>query len=105
MTSTPPLFAFDHVGCGYGRTTVVDDVDFAVWEGDFVGLVGPSGSGKTTVLKAALGIVAATYGRVRRRPGLGIGYVPQVETIDWSFPVTVFDVAGQKVASGAAMVG
>lgn len=98
MTAATPLFAFDHVGCGYDGTTVIDDVDLVVNEGDFVGLVGPSGSGKTTVLRALLNVIAPTYGRIDRRSGLRIGYVPQVETIDWSFPATVFDVVAMAVA-------
>ena len=100
MTSAPPLFVFEHVGCGYDGDTVIDDVDLTVHEGDFVGIVGPSGSGKTTALKALLGIVVPRYGTIRRRSGLRIGYVPQVETIDWSFPVTVFDVVALTVRHG-----
>ena len=100
MTNLAPLFVFEHVGCGYGAGTVIDDVDLTVDTGDFVGIVGPSGSGKTTVLKALLGIVAPRYGRVRLRDGLRIGYAPQVETIDWSFPVTVFDVVALTVPHG-----
>ena len=97
MTTVAPLFVFEHVGCGYGAGTVIDDVDFSVDAGEFVGVVGPSGSGKTTVLKALLGILAPGYGSVRLREGLRIGYMPQVETIDWSFPVTVFDVVALTV--------
>ena len=87
-----PLVRFEHVGCGYGAAPVVEDVSFEVYPGDFVGIVGPSGSGKTTVLRAMLGLLASRYGRVGRRDGLRIGYVPQVEAVDWSFPVTVRDV-------------
>lgn len=92
------LVAFDHVGCAYGSEPVVEDVEFVIEPDDFVGIVGPSGSGKTTILKALLGIVEPTYGAVRRRADLRVGYVPQVETIDWSFPVTVFDVVAMTVA-------
>lgn len=87
-----PLVRFEHVGCGYGATPVVEDVSFEVRQGDFVGIVGPSGSGKTTVLRAMLGLLPACYGRVTRGDGLRVGYVPQVEAVDWSFPVTVRDV-------------
>jgi ABC-type Mn2+/Zn2+ transport system ATPase subunit len=68
---------------------VLVDADLAVAERDFTGIVGPSGSGKTTLLRAVLGTVAPVKGQVWRRPGLQIGYVPQVETVDWNFPVTV----------------
>lgn len=60
--------------------------------GDFVGIVGPSGSGKTTLLKAVLGAIKPVHGHVTKRPGLTMGYVPQVESVDWSFPVTVLEV-------------
>jgi ABC-type Mn2+/Zn2+ transport system ATPase subunit len=61
--------------------------------GSFTGVVGPSGAGKTTLLRVLTGALAPTAGRVHRRPGLTVGYVPQVETIDWTFPVSVADVA------------
>ena len=56
----------------------------------FTGIVGPSGSGKTTLLRAAARHGAArSPARSQRRPGLRVGYVPQVETVNWNFPVTV----------------
>ena len=68
--------------------------------GSFAGVIGPSGAGKTTLLKAILGLAARFSGEVRVqgeaiRPGehpARVGYVPQVETVDWSFPATVNDV-------------
>jgi zinc/manganese transport system ATP-binding protein/zinc transport system ATP-binding protein len=83
------------VSCGYDRQEVLTDVTLRIMPGDFVGLLGPSGSGKTTLLRAVLGAVHIYQGEVlvdgvstmRRRPRAG--YVPQLETIDWNFPVTV----------------
>src|SRR5439155_25200456 len=57
--------------------------------GEFCGVVGPSGSGKTTLLRAVLGTVRPSAGTVWRTPSLAVGYVPQVETVNWNFPVTV----------------
>lgn len=92
------LVRFEHVGCSYGSgPTVVDDVDLTIERGEFVGIVGPSGCGKTTVLRAVLGTVQPTYGRITRAPGLKIGYVPQGETIDWNFPVTVRELVGMRL--------
>jgi ABC-type Mn2+/Zn2+ transport system ATPase subunit len=68
---------------------VLVGVDLAVFPGDFFGVVGPSGSGKSTLLKTIAGSVRPVAGRVRRSPGLSVGYVPQVETVNWYFPVTV----------------
>ncbi len=88
----PPLVRFEHVGCAYGGVPAIADVDVRFDEGDFAGIVGPSGGGKTTVLRLLLGMVEPSYGSVRRREGVRIGYVPQVEVVDWSFPVTVREV-------------
>ena len=63
-----------------------------IHQGDFVGIVGPSGSGKTTLLKAILGTVRPIRGHVTKKPQLRMGYVPQVESVDWGFPVTVLEV-------------
>ena len=86
------LVELEHVACGYGGPPVIEDVHLTVKPGEFVGIVGPSGSGKTTLLRAMLGTVKAAHGRVTRRPELRLAYVPQVETVDWNFPVTVGEV-------------
>ena len=87
--TTEPLVRLRGVTCSYGDAPVLVDVDLDVGDGEFVGVVGPSGSGKTTLLKTLLGVEQPIAGTVERRTGLGVGYVPQVETVDWSFPVTV----------------
>ncbi|MCU1503715.1 MAG: putative metal transporter ATP-binding protein [Ilumatobacteraceae bacterium] len=80
----------DHVTCSYGKgAPALDDVSFAVRAGSFTGIVGPSGSGKTTALRLMLGQMVPGAGSVTRASGLRVGYVPQVETINWNFPVTV----------------
>jgi ABC-type Mn2+/Zn2+ transport system ATPase subunit len=87
-----PLLRLDAVTCRYGHGAVVlDDISLSIRSGDFTGIVGPSGSGKTTLLRVLLGLVHPTAGTVQRRSGLHVGYVPQVETINWNFPVTVFE--------------
>jgi ABC-type Mn2+/Zn2+ transport system ATPase subunit len=75
---------------------VVEDVNLTVSSGEFLGIVGPSGSGKTTVLRALLGSLEPIHGKISRASGLRLGYVPQLETVDWNFPVTV----GEVVAMG-----
>jgi len=77
------------VHAGYGEGVVLDDVDLSIDADDFLGVVGPSGSGKSTLLRVLLGSVTPSAGEVLRRPGVRVGYVPQVETIDWDFPVSV----------------
>ena len=73
----------------YGRIPILHGVGFAVKQGEFVGILGHNGMGKTTLLKALMGFLPATAGRVQfagsditaaepyRRARLGLGYVPQ----------------------------
>jgi ABC-type Mn2+/Zn2+ transport system ATPase subunit len=86
------LVDFTHVSCSYGGPPVIEDVHLAIGSGEFIGVVGPSGSGKTTLLRALLGTVKPVHGTIERQPNLRLGYVPQVETVDWNFPVTVGEV-------------
>src|SRR3954467_11966502 len=86
---------------GYGRIPILNGVSFSVNEGEFIGILGHNGMGKTTLLKALMGFLPATGGRVLfghddvtaiepyRRARLGLGYVPQGREI---FPaLTVHD--------------
>jgi len=95
-----PLLRLEGVTCAYDGDPVVVDADLEVGAGAFTGIVGPSGSGKTTLLRALLGTVTPVAGRIRRRPGLRVGYVPQVETVNWSFPVTVAEAVLMSRTTG-----
>ena len=94
------LVRLDRVTCAYDGMPVLVNVDLEIDAGDFTGIVGPSGSGKTTLLRAVMGTVAPVAGRLWRRPGLRIGYVPQVETVNWSFPVTVSEAVLMSRTAG-----
>lgn len=83
------LVRLTRVSFGYEHVRVLTDVDLVVRVRDFTGVVGPSGSGKTSLLRLLLGIVRPQQGTISRRPGLAVGYVPQLETVNWNFPVTV----------------
>jgi ABC-type Mn2+/Zn2+ transport system ATPase subunit len=101
-TRLPPRPVIDlrSVGGGYDAVDVIRDINLQIPRGQFVGLVGPSGAGKTSLLKAILGGLPRVVGTVLvdgmpvtpGNPPSGVGYVPQVETVDWSFPVTVENV-------------
>lgn len=69
------------------------DVDLTIEADSFIGIVGPSGSGKTTLLRLVAGAISPSSGIVSRAPHLSIGFVPQVETVNWSFPVTALEIA------------
>jgi ABC-type Mn2+/Zn2+ transport system ATPase subunit len=83
----------------YGPILALEGVDLKVATGEALGIIGPNGSGKSTLLKAIAGLLEPSAGTVsvfgtppkELQPGT-IGYVPQVEDVDWSFPVSVGDV-------------
>ena len=94
MTGTgvgPVLISLDNVDAGYGNTHVLHDVNFHVHEDQFTGIVGPSGAGKTTLLRLLLGTLDASGGTITRSPKMATAYVPQLETVNWDFPITVFE--------------
>ncbi len=82
----------------YHRKPVLWDVDLDIPPGAIVGIIGPNGAGKSTLLKACLGLIPIASGRVTvfGKPYESqrqlVGYVPQRESVDWDFPVTVRDV-------------
>ena len=83
------MLEVSELAAGYGRIPILSRVTFSVEEGEFVGILGHNGMGKTTLLKALMGFLPLTHGRVKfggadlttaepyRRSRLGIGYVPQ----------------------------
>lgn len=94
-------FALDVQGltAGYpGYPPAIRDITFRVPVGELVGLIGPNGAGKSTLFKSILGLVhpdagrAIAFGRPVREARELIAYMPQIEEVDWDFPITVLDV-------------
>ncbi len=80
----------------YDDQVVLEKVNLTIGDHDFLGVIGPNGGGKTTLLKAILGLVKIQSGTITfpesdRKEGL-IGYLPQMQKIDFKFPITVFEV-------------
>ncbi|HJW22626.1 MAG TPA: metal ABC transporter ATP-binding protein [Candidatus Limnocylindrales bacterium] len=87
------------VSAGYGDAIALADVDLEIARGSLLAVFGPNGGGKTTLLKLIAGLLSAWTGSIEvlgSPPGTQsrrIAYVPQAELVDWSFPVSVRDVA------------
>jgi len=74
---------------GYGRVPILSGVNFAMADGEFLGILGHNGMGKTTLMRTIMGSLPASGGTVRfagtdvtkmathQRSRLGIGLVPQ----------------------------
>ena len=99
QTAGAPLVELAQVSSGYGNTIALQNVSLTIRAGQFMAIVGPNGGGKTTLLRSILGMVPPSAGKIllrgkplSRSSLQRIGYVPQLETIDWNFPITVEEV-------------
>jgi branched-chain amino acid transport system ATP-binding protein len=63
--SPPPIFELDGIVAGYGRGTVLRDVDIRVHSGEVVALLGGNGAGKTTTMRVGAGLLRPARGSVR----------------------------------------
>jgi manganese/zinc/iron transport system ATP- binding protein len=93
----PPLEIHD-LTVAYHHKPVLWGIDLVVPPGKLIGIVGPNGAGKTTLIKGILGLVpissgwAKVFGQPVKKSLRRIGYMPQRESVDWDFPVSVMDV-------------
>ena len=89
------LLTLRDVSLGYDGRVVLEHLSFAVERGECLALVGPNGAGKTTLLRGILGLIPVLAGQIAYgfdRSTSPPGYVPQRETLDPIFPLTVFEV-------------
>jgi zinc/manganese transport system ATP-binding protein len=90
---TAPAVRFETVTLQYGRRRIWTDLSLEIEPGSFVAILGPNGAGKTSLLRAILGLVEPTSGRIEvmgappRRGDPGIGYVPQHQHFDPETPL------------------
>ena len=94
-----PLIQLRHICAAYGEKTVLEDIDLTVYEHDFLGIIGPNGGGKTTLMKLILGLLKPRSGSIifyndggKEVPEISMGYLPQYNTIDKKFPISVYEV-------------
>ncbi|MBI9105631.1 MAG: ABC-F family ATP-binding cassette domain-containing protein [Spirochaetales bacterium] len=88
-----------------GSKDILKDGSFRILEGQKVGLIGANGSGKTTLIRMILGELEADGGRLKIKPGLKTGYVPQQPDYDEDQSIEDFlisDLAGLLEAMNAA---
>ena len=71
---------------------ILENINFEVKKGDYIGLLGPNGGGKTTLIKIILGILEPTSGSINKF-GSKIGYLPQyLNSSGLDFPATVLEI-------------
>lgn len=99
ISSTPAL-EVSHLTVSYGDNIILSDCSVSIPQGVMLGIIGPNGAGKTTFIKSILNIVPKrmqkgdilVFGKTVAYAHNKISYVPQRSSIDWDFPLTVFDM-------------
>lgn len=124
-----PLIEIKNLSAGYDSRTVLRNVNLTVYDRDFLGIIGPNGGGKTTLTKCILGLLKPTAGeilyRVTTPPNNGpapldnsianpqfstlnsqfsMGYLPQYNSIDRKFPITVAEVILSGLSSQKSLI-
>jgi manganese/zinc/iron transport system ATP- binding protein len=93
-----PALKVEYLTVNYDKTPILWEINFAIPQGQLVGILGPNGAGKSTLLKALLGMVTPLSGLVEffgeplKKVKTKVAYVPQRASVDWDFPITVLDV-------------
>lgn len=96
------IISIENLWLSYTDKSVLEDINLDIYQGDFLLVSGPNGGGKTSLLRTILGLQKPTRGHIyffekgEQVPSLDIGYLPQKNSIDSKFPITVEEV----VASG-----
>lgn len=87
-----PIIEIKNLSAGYDGRNVLHDINLTVYEQDFLGIIGPNGGGKTTLMKCILGLLKPTGGEIIFHCKPSLGYLPQYNTIDRKFPISVEEV-------------
>ena len=104
-TASASLLSIRGLSAAYDGRTVLHDVNLEVYERDFLGIIGPNGGGKTTLIKCILGLLRPTGGEiVKHHEPLTTGYLPQYNSIDRSFPISVLEVILSGLSSKKSLI-
>lgn len=87
--SAEPLVELKNIEVRTGHKALVEGISLSVSKEEIVTIIGPNGAGKTTLIKTVLGLIKPSSGRVSRKQGLKIGYMPQRLMVDRNMPLTV----------------
>ncbi len=83
------LIAAHALSVHFRERAILDRVDLTVSRGEIVTVIGLNGAGKSTLVRALLGLIRPTSGRILKQPGLRVGYSPQHLHLDATLPLSV----------------
>lgn len=102
-----PILKLSHVSLVRDQRTILSDVNLIVNRGDFMAVTGPNGGGKTSLMRLILGLLPPSDGQITiydsegKASGLRpkFGYLPQKNSVDSHFPITVREVVASALLS------
>lgn len=89
MPQANNLIQLHEIGVKHGAVWSINNINLRLDKHEIVTLIGPNGAGKSTLVKAILGLIETSTGRVEKSANLKIGYVPQATSVDATLPMTV----------------
>lgn len=104
-----PLVTLQNVSVSYNGVIALHDVNLTVYQNDFIAVAGPNGGGKSSLVKALVGAVPFA-GRIEFHDGIStangsVGYLPQINNFDTSFPISVEEVVVSGLQSKHKIFG
>ena len=103
------IVEIDRLSYAYSGNLVLDNISFAIDEGDILGIIGPNGAGKTTLFSCMLGLLDDYTGTIKilgedikkknNKVFKSIGYIQQKKTIEQNFPATVEEIVSLGVTT------
>ncbi len=107
----PIMIQIESLSAAYENRTVLRDVNLSIYEKDFLGIIGPNGGGKTTLIKTILGLIKPVMGNIQfyrndqPAESITMGYLPQYNSIDRKFPISVEEVILSGLSGKKALIG
>ncbi len=111
MKLITPALILKNISFSYDKTSILENVNLTIDEGDFIGIFGPNGGGKTTLLQLIMGFLEPNQGKISlwgnspQENTSFIGYVPQIARFDKQFPITVEEVVQMGCLSKLSFFG
>lgn len=90
--SEKEIITLNNIAIGYSRVPILDTINLKIGENEFWGIIGSNGGGKTTLLKTIIGLIPKLSGTIHYSNNTSFGYVPQNESFDEIFPVSVYEL-------------
>lgn len=107
MNLPHPILKLNEAFLGYGKQIVLGPVNLTVQRGEHILITGPNGGGKSTFLKTVLELIPLCGGSLqyfdcggKPTDSLSTGYLPQINTQDRSFPISLSEVIDSGLTKG-----